>query len=131
MRAPNGRSPQQLRIAGIEPSDDELLLAEHYLGPSTRAKFTYRDDLGLIVFAAPASRRLPSTCCGQTPTESRFCAWDRATCAAFPRPNTGSRVVLATARSSRARLRSDLASRRERRGDGAEDERDRKGGLNG
>ena len=49
----------QLRFPGIEPSADELLAEGHYLGPSGRAAHTYRDDLGLLVFSAPASRHLP------------------------------------------------------------------------
>ena len=31
----------------------------HYLGRSPRSKFTYRDDLGIMVWANPTSRRLP------------------------------------------------------------------------
>lgn len=38
---------------------DTILAERHYLGPSARGSFTYRDDFGVIVFASPASRRLP------------------------------------------------------------------------
>lgn len=38
----------------------QVVLADrHYLGPSHRAVFTYQDDYGVMVFAAPTSRRLP------------------------------------------------------------------------
>lgn len=39
-------------------SVDEVLTDRHYLGASTRGD-AYRDDLGVMVFANPSSRRLP------------------------------------------------------------------------
>lgn len=36
-----------------------LLADQHYLGPSHRSVFTYQDAYGVMVFAAPTSRRLP------------------------------------------------------------------------
>ena len=38
---------------------NQLLAKYHYLGPTTRGR-TYRDDYGVMVFANPSSRRLPS-----------------------------------------------------------------------
>lgn len=38
-----------------------LLADQHYLGPSHRAVFTYQDDFGVMVFAAPTARNLPGT----------------------------------------------------------------------
>lgn len=37
-----------------------ILEDQHYLGPSHRARFTYEDEFGVMVFAAPTSRHLPS-----------------------------------------------------------------------
>lgn len=46
-----------LPMNGLPP---QVLLADrHYLGPSNRAKFTYEDEFGVMVFAAPAARFLP------------------------------------------------------------------------
>jgi hypothetical protein len=39
-------------------SVNEVLADRHYLGPSARGR-SYRDDLGVMVFANPSSRRLP------------------------------------------------------------------------
>lgn len=38
---------------------NQILDAHHYLGRSKRAMFTYHDEYGVMVFAGPASRRLP------------------------------------------------------------------------
>jgi hypothetical protein len=38
-----------------------LLEDRHYLGPSHRAKFTFEDERGVMVFAAPSSRNLPKS----------------------------------------------------------------------
>jgi hypothetical protein len=38
-----------------------LLESEHYLGRSTRGKWTYQDEFGVMVWANPTSRRLPQT----------------------------------------------------------------------
>ncbi len=37
-----------------------LLEDRHYLGPSHRASFVHADDFGVMVFAAPTARHLPS-----------------------------------------------------------------------
>ncbi len=42
---------------GLPPS--VLLESEHYLGRSRRAKWTYQDEFGVMVWANPTSRRLP------------------------------------------------------------------------
>lgn len=39
---------------------NDILRQYHYLGPSKRG-FALRDDIGVVVFAAPTSRRLPHT----------------------------------------------------------------------
>ena len=52
-------SVQMGLLADAESSVDEVLLRHYYLGPSRRASLVYRDDIGVLVFAAPASRRLP------------------------------------------------------------------------
>ena len=36
-----------------------ILESRHYLGKSRRAKFVYQDELGVMVWANPSSRRLP------------------------------------------------------------------------
>lgn len=46
-----------LPMEGLPPS--VVLEDRHYLGPSNRAKFTYEDEFGVMVFAAPTSRHLP------------------------------------------------------------------------
>lgn len=46
-----------LPMDGLPPS--VLLEDRHYLGQSHRAKLTYQDEFGVMVFAAPSSRNLP------------------------------------------------------------------------
>ncbi len=46
-----------LPMSGLPPS--VLLQDRHYLGKSHRAKFTYEDEFGVMVFAAPSSRNIP------------------------------------------------------------------------
>lgn len=46
-----------LPMIGLPPS--VLLEDRHYLGRSHRAKLTWQDDFGVMVFAAPSSRNLP------------------------------------------------------------------------
>jgi hypothetical protein len=36
-----------------------MLEAQHYLGKSRRARWTYQDEFGVMVWANPTSRRLP------------------------------------------------------------------------
>lgn len=47
-----------LPMNGLPPG--VLLEDRHYLGPSHRAKLTYEDDFGVMVFASPSSRNLPT-----------------------------------------------------------------------
>lgn len=62
------------------PSEVAALLDErHYLG-ATRRGMAWRDEFGVMVFATPTSRRLPSTWLDLT----RWCITDRA-------PNSGSK----------------------------------------
>lgn len=47
-----------LPMDGLPP---RVLLADrHYLGPARRALFTYEDEFGVMVFAAPTARHLPT-----------------------------------------------------------------------
>lgn len=41
-------------------TDAQLLSTRHYLGALGRAKATYRDDNGLLIFVQPSSRNLPT-----------------------------------------------------------------------
>lgn len=62
------------------PSEVAALLDErHYLGATRRGR-AWRDEFGVMVFATPTSRRLPSTWLDLT----RWCITDRA-------PNSGSK----------------------------------------
>lgn len=47
-----------LPMAGLPPN--VLLEDRHYLGRSHRAKLTWQDDFGVMVFAAPSSRNVPT-----------------------------------------------------------------------
>jgi hypothetical protein len=46
-------------LVGV-PETYATLSAHHYLGPTKSAGFAWRDDLGVIVFAAPRARGVPS-----------------------------------------------------------------------
>lgn len=46
-----------------------LLESAHYLGPSRRARFTYQDELGVLVFASPTARHV----CGDWLELVRWC----------------------------------------------------------
>lgn len=39
---------------------DAVLRQHHYLGPTKAARFAWRDEFGVMVFAAPRTRNLPS-----------------------------------------------------------------------
>lgn len=51
----------QLALAPNLRTPEEVLSERHYLGPSRRAILTIADDLGVLVFSTPTSRRLPVT----------------------------------------------------------------------
>jgi hypothetical protein len=51
--------PVNMPLFGVDAqSVNDVLLANHYLGPSSRGT-SYRDEYGVMVFANPSSRRLP------------------------------------------------------------------------
>ena len=50
----------QLRFPGYEPSANEVLSENHYLGPTQTGR-VYRDEHGIVVVGAPTSRRLPTS----------------------------------------------------------------------
>jgi hypothetical protein len=70
---------RQYAIFGLPLTANQILAANHYLGPINRGR-AYQDDAGVLVFANPSSRRLPQ----QRWLELvRWCITDRT-------PNAGS-----------------------------------------